>query len=164
LALVKANTLKAHAARVRQRWGNTNSGNYYAQALSLKNLAKPYPPTWYMLSAVQAHENVHVSRFQPAMNIVESFIILAVERLSIPNTGQTREEAIATIKASPAFQDYQNGSGFQAWLNEWSQLGVGDDAPGGPTSVIEHSIVDPMIRTICDAAATNGWTGCICPL
>jgi hypothetical protein len=142
--------------------GNTNSGNYCAQVTELNDLGY-CPGAWYMLAAVQAHEDVHLAHFEPAIEAKASAIESLFEALCVPHTqGMTEAQAIAAIQGSGDYAQARTDA-YNLWLNETSSRIANDH--NGPTDAAEHGIVDPMIMSICNQAAaqTPPWTACQCP-
>ena len=142
--------------------GNTTEANYCAQVTELESLGKTNPPNWYMLAAVQAHEDVHLSRFKPALDAVAPGIETAVEALTTPSAdGKTQAQAIAELEVLLA------GAGLNAqatWLAEILTRVAGDHAAGGPTDTAEQAVVGPMVDAICAHAKISKWAACaICP-
>lgn len=144
--------------------GNTTAANYCAQVTELDALGF-CPGAWYMLQAVQDHEDVHLSRFQPALNNVDAAIEAEIEAICTPHVAGWQEvDAIAAIEALPAYA--AAGANAQAvWLGEALVLVAGDHAPGGPTQIAEHAVVDPMVAAICGHAAAQvpPWAACAPP-
>src|SRR5690606_21448711 len=139
-------------------------GNYCTQ---MNNLDSLNGPTWYMLAAVQAHENVHATRLLPALNNATVLPVLrtAVEALTVPHAaGMTQATAITAIRALPAFA-VALVTGRANWDAQFLVLIGGDHAGGGPAETAEHGVVDPMVAAICAHARANGWAACppLCP-
>jgi hypothetical protein len=137
---------------------NTTSANFCDQVTGLATLGNTSGNTWYMLRAVKKHEQVHKSRFVPALRAVKRAIVTSIESVSIPHVaGMTNTAASAAIKADPAFQAAVTGA--QAlWLAEILTRVAGDHASGGPAEKAEHRVVDPMIKAICKTAKAKKWT------
>lgn len=145
--------------------GNTIQANFCAQATELKCLGNcGNPPTWYMLSAVQAHEDVHLTRFLPGLISAAPTIEASFDALSVPTaSGKTQAQAVTEIQALPGWQAALT-AGQTTWLNKVLALVAHDHDPGGPTDQAEHAVVDPMIARICEAARANQWGNCsACP-
>jgi hypothetical protein len=117
---------------------------------------------WYMLKAVQDHEDVHLSHFLPQLKLAAPGIETIIDGLSVPTaSGKTQAQAIAEIKALPAYAAALT-SGRTVWFNILTPVVIPDHS--GPTDVAEHKVVDPMIAAICAAAKANGWGACAaCP-
>ncbi len=147
--------------------GNTAEANYCDQMNNLNSL-NPASPGWYMLGAVQAHENVHATRLLPALNHATVLPVLrnSIEALSVPHAAMmTQATAITAIKALPGF-----AAALVAARTNWDAqyvvlitAGAGDH--GGPTDVAERAVVTPMITAICAHSRANGWAACppVCP-
>ncbi len=144
--------------------GNTTQANFCAQATELSALGFPAATAmWYMLSAVVAHENVHLTRFEPALEQRAGVIEASFEALCVPFTGQTRAEAIVEIKALEAYATAVTDA-QTTWFNRVITLVANDHNAGGPTDTAEHAVVDPMVASICTAADNSCWGPCAaCP-
>jgi hypothetical protein len=143
--------------------GNTTSANFCSQVLGLDTLGNTADP-WYMLRAVKKHEQVHKSRFVPALKAVKAAIVASIEAASVPHVaGMTTATAIAALQADPAFKAAVAGA--QAlWLAEILTRTAGDHAASGPADVAEHLVVDPMVSAICKTAKAKKWAACAtCP-
>lgn len=120
-----------------------------------------------MLAAITAHENVHATRFRPALvhATVTGVLRTTIEGLSVPDApGMTEAMAIAAIQALPAFATALTTAQAN-WLAQILVLVAGDHAGGaGPTYVAERAVLQPMIDAICLHAKGNGWGPCpVCP-
>ncbi len=145
--------------------GNSTGANYCSQVKGLKTLGNTAGNPWYMISAVTAHEDVHATRFGPALVAAEPTITAALEAVTIPDvTGMTQAAAVAALSASAAFKAAVTAA-VQTWLAQILTLVAGDHAAGGPTDVAEHGIVDPMVTNICTFSKTPPpWPPCAdCP-
>jgi len=142
--------------------GNTTSSNYCHQVYDLKNLGGSN--TWYMLSAVIAHENVHASHLLPDLNNALASIEADVKTLTVPATGQTKAQAISQLRALAGFEAVRTAAKVD-WRNEYYALIDTDHTPNGPTDTAEHAVVDPVGISICNLKASNpSWPGCsYCP-
>lgn len=142
--------------------GNTTSSNYCHQVFDLKNLGGSN--TWYMLSAIIAHENVHVSRLGPGLNDALTTIEADVKTLTVPATGQTKAQAISQLRALAGFQIVEVKA-KKHWGDVYYSLVLGDHTPNGPTDTAERSIVDPVGTSICNLKTSNpSWPACsYCP-
>lgn len=148
--------------------GNTNLANYCNQLNDLHSLnSAGGAGTWFMISAVVAHENVHATRFLPALNHVSVLPVLqaTIDALTVPHVaGMNQAGAIAALMALPAFATALT-TAHANWLARILVLVAGDHAPGGPTQVAERAVVTPMITAICAHRTANGWAACppACP-
>ena len=116
-----------------------------------------------MLAAVQAHKNVHASRALLTLEIVLFEIESAVKTLTIPNTGQTKTEAISQLRSLSNFQNIVINAKSR-WRTEWFDTVPYDHRPGGDCELAERAILDPKGIEICHTASTQGWSGCnFCP-
>ncbi len=135
--------------------GNSTQNNFCLQEAELNALSVGYcPPNWYMIEAVQAHENVHQQHIQPSLSTVLPNIPALFTSLSVPNTGQTEEQAINQIMA---LSDYQTAldNTLQTWLTEYHSEDANDH--NGATQAAEHTVVDPMVIAICNYAKSLNW-------
>ncbi len=140
--------------------GNTNQGNFCRQARELNALGVCPGGRWYMLAAVQAHENVHLTRFLPALQDATPAIEASFEALCVPMTPtRTQAQAIAAIQALPAYAAAVRAA-QATWLARVLARVAGDHAAGGPTDIAEHGVVDGMVNNICNAANNNCWGPC----
>jgi len=141
--------------------GNTTQANACAQVTGLTTLGNTAGNPWYMLSAVQAHEDVHLTRFQPALDAGGDAIATNLEPTAkVPAaSAATKADAITKLRADPAFAAALT-SAFATWLAKAATMVAGDHAAGGPCDVAEHGVVDPMVTRICDAVKANEWPAC----
>lgn len=147
--------------------GNTTAANYCAQINDLDRLTHA-AGTWFMLSAVLAHERVHARQFRAAL--VDPSVInpleTAIEAITTPVNFITRNAGVAEffIRLNPAFTAALNAAQAN-WLAQILILVAADHTPGGTADTEEHAIVDPMRRRICQHARANGWPACppLCP-
>jgi hypothetical protein len=145
--------------------GNSTDTNYCKQVTDLKALGKPAGTKWYMLQAVREHENVHASRFTPALRdpSVAPVLDAAITALSVADTGQGEAAAIAQITALPGWATAL-ADAYTNWLDEILRRVDHDHDLGGPCDTAEHAIVDPMATSICTYAAAHNWPACaVCP-
>ena len=124
--------------------GNTTTNNFCDQIANLKHHF--CDGNWYMKSAVQAHEDVHLTHFEPSLRNSLATIELMVEELSVPNEGQDEASAISAIECLPGFDDAKK-SALNYWWSEISPLA--DNDHNGATETAEQAVVDPMINSIC---------------
>lgn len=136
---------------------NTTSVNYCTQMLNLDALGNFNPPEWYMLSAVQAHEQVHADHFLPGLSSVVNVISYSINVLTVPYTGQPAAIAEDQIRSLPAFQTALS-TAHVMWLAQTTILVANDHLTKTPQA--EHNIVDPMISLICSFAMGNNWASC----
>jgi hypothetical protein len=101
---------------------------------------------FYMLSAVQAHENLHITQYRADLNPAFATFRTTVEGLTVPQAGSPdAPSAKAAIKALPAF------------TTAMATFHAADVAANNKTAAhtnmasfkaIEHTVVDPMVNTI----------------
>jgi hypothetical protein len=153
-------TLLAGQSEVTGPGGNTTAANFCAQAKNLTKLGNIVGNPWYMLAAVKAHEDVHATRFGPALAAAEPTITTALEAVTVADAaGMDQAAAVAALAASAAFKAAVKAA-VQTWLAEILTRVAGDHAAGGPTDVAEHGVVDPMVARICDEAKKKTWGAC----
>ncbi|WP_443937953.1 hypothetical protein [Pedobacter sp. MW01-1-1] len=143
--------------------GESNSVNYCTQVQDLKTLGNANG-LWYMLSAVQAHENVHVSRGYPALQNILYSTRDNVINLTVPDSGQSKSQAISELTSLANFQLIQNNA-LANWRIQCDLYAVTDHANNGPCDLAEHAIVDPIGVSICNLTNTYpSWPICTsCP-
>jgi hypothetical protein len=143
--------------------GNTTMANFCKQVTDLKALTLR-AEKWFMLGAVQAHEDVHATRFKPAIQTVAGEIEKLVEKITVADKGQSQADAIKEIEASDDFKKAL-AQAQRLWLAD-ILVKVKDDHNGGagPTYVAERGVLNPMIMKICDFANKKKWPACAaCP-
>jgi hypothetical protein len=144
--------------------GNTTKTNFCDQVQGLKTLGNTIGNPWYMLQAVQDHEDVHAAHFGPGLQAAEPAITAALEAVSVPDAaGMTQAAAAKALAADATFKAAVKAA-LQTWIAQDNTLLRGDHAPGGPTDTAEHKVVDPMITSICAHAKKETWGACAdCP-
>lgn len=144
--------------------GGTSSSNFCAQIRDLKARGKNYGIVqWYILAAVQEHENVHESRTLFTLETILLDIADDVKTLTVPNTGQTKDQAILELRNLANFRTIV-ANAKSRWRTEWFDTVPYDHSNGGPCELAERAILDPKGTTICNTASTQGWSGCnLCP-
>jgi hypothetical protein len=150
--------LLAGVSEVTGLGGNTAQGNFCTQVFDLNRLSL-FAGSWFMISAIQAHENVHLAHFRPGLQQVAPQIETAIEALTVPCApGKTQAQAVAELRALAGFQAALT-AGQTLWVNADTALLQPDHGGGtGPTYVAERGVVGPMITSICNHARTNSWT------
>ncbi len=101
---------------------------------------------FYMLAAVRAHENLHVTQWQTGMAPHYTTLRTAIAAMTVPLASAASAAAAKTaIKALPAFTaamaTYRAGETAVA-------SATASHAPIAPFNAAEHGVVDPMINTI----------------
>lgn len=144
--------------------GNTTQTNYCSQCENLKELGNTLTNSWYVLAAVQSHENIHATRFYPALNDAEPAITAEIEAVTIPDEqDMTESQAVAKLKAAPAFLAAV-AHAQELWLAKIKIRVAQDHATGGATEAAERMVTEPLRTTICDHAAKEDWPECeSCP-
>jgi hypothetical protein len=100
---------------------------------------------FYMLAAVRAHENLHVTQWQTGIAPHYATLRTAVEALTVPLASNTAASAKAAIKALPAFTAAL--ATFRA-AETTIAANTAAHTPMAPFNAAEHGVVDPMITTI----------------
>jgi hypothetical protein len=101
---------------------------------------------YYMLAAVQAHEDVHVTQWQTGIAPHYTTLKTAVEALTVPLASHgTAAAAKAAIKALPAFTAAM--ATFRAAESTVASA-TASHSPIAPFNTAEHGVVDPTIATI----------------
>jgi hypothetical protein len=143
--------------------GNTTEGNYCKQIQDLLALGGN-GATWYVLTAVKAHEDKHVTHLLSSLQIVFPQIKTLIEGFSVPATGQDEETAIAQIEALSTYQTAKEQA-RTLWDAPFSHL-CDIDHKEGAAATAEQNIVNPIISSICghSHSVSPPWTPCTsCP-
>src|SRR5262249_30344979 len=101
---------------------------------------------YYMVAAVQAHENLHVTQYQAAIAPAYVTLKTALEALTVPlDAYATAGAAKAAIKALPTYEIAK-----QAFDNAHieAQEATARHQPKEPFINEEHKVIDPMIALI----------------
>jgi hypothetical protein len=140
--------------------GNTTDANHCDQVTNLQSLGNIAGSTWYMLSAVKRHEQVHADHFLPALVKAEPAITASLEAVKVPDAPKmTAAQAVVALKADATFQAAV-ANAQALWLASILVEVAGDHAAGGPCDKAEQTVTEPMRKTICDFAAANKWAAC----
>ncbi|HEX7149871.1 MAG TPA: carboxypeptidase-like regulatory domain-containing protein [Thermoanaerobaculia bacterium] len=140
--------------------GSTTATNYCDQARQLADLGMSAPHTWYVLSAVEAHEKVHETRLEPALQAVLPQIKTLFDAITLPILkGETDAQGTARIRALPQTQTALTQA-FALWEAEYNRRILNDHTTGGPTDSAESAITAPLRTQICTTAVTNTWPAC----
>lgn len=152
--------------------GNSNECNYLHQISDLSVPARDGYRDWFMQSAIKKHEEVHGAHFGPILKAIVPSFETKIEartgmwKITIPNTGQTKAEAITGLKALNSYQ-MQSGSGvtslWQTKTEEHVNTDHGTQAAPGPAitaELVETKILRDKIQT--EAVAKN-WNDNDCP-
>jgi hypothetical protein len=127
-------------------------GTLSRMATSLKDAADGKAHLgYYMVAAVQAHENLHVTHYKDGVNPAFATFKAAVEALTIPK-GDAKDAADAAtkIKVLPAYTAALTA--FRAAETK-AAADTAAHKPAGDFEKAEHAVVDPMIKTITDRRA-----------
>jgi hypothetical protein len=101
---------------------------------------------YYMIGAVQAHENLHITQYRADLNPAFATFRATVEALTVPLAGNPdAATAKAAIQALPAFTT--------AMATFHAADVAANNKTAGHTNMasfkaVEHGVVDPMINTI----------------
>ena len=127
--------------------GGSACGPLATMKKSLKDVADQNAHSgFYMLSAVQAHEDLHITQYRAPLPAAYTTLKTAVEALAIPMASAASPAAAKTaIKALPAFTTAM--ATFHA-ADVAANNATAGHSPMAPFSAIEHTVVDPMIATI----------------
>ncbi|EHQ30347.1 hypothetical protein [Mucilaginibacter paludis] len=149
--------------------GNTNSSNYCQQMDDLNNLGSNPSgigaTTWYMLSAIIAHENFHIGRLLPSLKECIPFFKSMMNTYSVPLTGNSQASALATFTS---YKPLMKAAMERYWNIQQANDSMADeDWNAGPRQA-ERAVVFPMITTICSfsKAPAQNWPVCpsgVCP-
>lgn len=120
---------------------------------SLKDVADQKADSgFYMLSAVQAHEDLHITQYRAALPPAYTALKTAVEALTLPVASAANPAAAKTaIKALPAYTTAI--ATFNA-ADVAANNATASHSPLAPFIAIEHTVVDPMIAAV-DARRTT---------
>jgi hypothetical protein len=137
--------------------GTTNGVNFCKQVEDLFNLGYSKGTNgldnnlWYTLPAVQAHEDVHVSRAYGAMSIAIYDIMAEVVAATVPCTnGKTKAQAILELRIRLEALDTR-AKCRKIWDDTWDLYWLAaDHAPGGPCYVAEHAVAEAVWQGICN--------------
>ena len=129
-----------------------NCGTLSRMATSLKDAADGKDHLgYYMVAAVVAHENLHVTHYKAGVNPAFATFKAAVEALAIPKgDAKNAADAATKIKALPAYTAALTA--FQAAETK-AAADTAAHKPAGDFEKAEHAVVDPMIKTITDRRA-----------
>lgn len=108
---------------------------------------------WYMLSAVKAHEAVHVKEWKTSFPTDWPAVKTTIEGISVPASGTTEKKGAATkdMRASAAFTGALDTSATNFPVF-WA---IAD--PNANTDAAERKKVDPRIKAICKHAKSKKW-------
>jgi hypothetical protein len=154
--------------------GKITKEDFCGQVTELSSLGKNAlnpQKRWYMLDSVKAHENVHISRFKPALENIVPLLKVMFNKYTKPTVlsapGKkprkvSRAEAVGQLMKDPEIQS-DVGIAYLFWRDEATKLIKNDH--DGPTAVAEHEVVDPIVKNICDYAndplrQAQGWGSC----
>jgi hypothetical protein len=127
--------------------GESNCATLQTMITSLDTVANQGTHSgFYMLSAVQAHENLHITQYRAALSPAFATFKTAVQALTVPFASHANAAAAkAAIKALPAFATAR--ATFQAADVSANNV-TAAHTNAASFNTVEHSIVDPMITTI----------------
>jgi len=127
--------------------GENNNGRLQTMATSLNSVANQGADSgYYMINAVQAHENVHITQYRSALAPHYLTLKAAIEALTVPLASRnTAADAKAAIKALPAYTVAM--AAFHA-ADVAANNATASHPSMAPFNAAEHGVVDPMIATI----------------
>jgi hypothetical protein len=131
---------------------------YCTMRTDLANLGYPpgRSPMWYMTSAVEAHERVHVGELKSSLDPEFGAMKKTIESLSVPfHCGDTLDKAKAALKALPDYNRAIN-TAYNNFVSTF--YGPLYPDPNANTDAAEHAVVDPLIKQLDQLAKTKGWT------
>lgn len=125
----------------------TSCGRLKTMITSLNSVASQRTHSgFYMLSAVQAHEDVHIKQYRADLTPHYTTLKTAVEALSVPFASHANAAAAkAAIKALPAYT-VANATFHAADVAANNK--TASHPSMAPFNAAEHGVVDPMITTI----------------
>jgi hypothetical protein len=150
------------AGQVAPTTANSTAANFCRQVTDLDSLGVPGAGHFYMLSAVRAHEAVHVQEWKTSMGSDWPAQKAIIEGLSVPASGATKSKAAAraSMRGSAAFRNALRTS--RASGNYPAFWGIPD--PNAQTDAAERVVVTPQIRHLCVNARTRGFGPGACPV
>jgi len=127
--------------------GEANCGRLQTMITSLNNVANQGAHSgFYMIGAVQAHENLHITQYRAGLPPHYTILRTAIEALTVPLASHnTARAAKAAIKALPAYTAAM--ATFHA-ADVAVNNATAAHAPVAPFNTAEHGVVNPMITTI----------------
>jgi hypothetical protein len=145
--------------------GNTSENNHCIQVENMDNISKrivPFlPMNWYILEAVQKHEEVHEEKLLPSLlqTVVTQEASIEAVITYIEDTGQSLE----TAKQQWQDKNYAASASklYLTWTVAVTTAAANDHSPGGLTEQAERAVVVPIIKDICCHAKDEGWTNCV---
>jgi hypothetical protein len=127
--------------------GEADCGKLKTMATSLNSVANQGAHSgFYMLSAVQAHENLHITQYRADLAPAYAAFRTTVEALTVPIAGAADAAAAkVAITALPAFTVAT--ATFRA-AHVTAQNKTASHPSMAAFNAAEHAVVDPMIATI----------------
>jgi hypothetical protein len=129
--------------------------NFNKMITDLNVLGNTPTVQWYKVSAVEAHERVHVTELKQSWDPEFATMKTAIEGLSVPHDCNTMATAAVAKAAIKALAEY-NTAVTTAFNNARTTFYAIPD-PNANTDAAEHAVVDPVILQIQQKAAVNGW-------
>ena len=142
--------------------GNSTAANFCGQVRDLDSLGVCGAGHFYLLSAVKAHEAVHVTEWKTSMGSDWPAQKAIIEGLTVPAAAATKKKsaARAALRGSPAFRAaLQTDRGSGNYRAFW---GIPD--PNPQSDAAERVVVTPQIRRLCVNARTRGFGPGACPV
>lgn len=129
------------------------AGNYCKMIKDLQVLGGS---DWYVLAAVEAHEQTHVKEWRDSLNPKFQTAKTTIEALTFTgNATTTGADARTAIKAMAVFAAAINTAVTEAGAVFWA---IPD--PNPQTDAAEHAVVDPIVVAIKGKATSKGWAAC----
>lgn len=114
-----------------------DEAHFCKQITDLQNLGNG-AAEWYAVSAVKAHEDVHLGHMQPALVLAAANIEGLIESIYTQDVGQSQDDAINQIKNSLGFLAAREQA-RSIWDDQYNLLAVDDHDAGGP--VIKQNLM-----------------------
>ncbi|HYK04347.1 MAG TPA: Ig-like domain-containing protein [Thermoanaerobaculia bacterium] len=143
----------------------TTQANFCDQARALWHFGNCRPPAtpvddYYMVSAVQAHENAHVSKLLAPLQALLPQMITTLEYDVPMQPGDNPQTVLNTEINSPGFKAKIRTFTTQ-WQTTTKTAGDADDqTAGSATYAAEYAVLNPRRQAICAQANTNSWGAC----
>ncbi len=112
--------------------------------------------SWYVLAAVEAHEQVHVQEWEDSLNPEFATMKSTIEALTVEHTaGKTATQARTEIIGLS-----QYGTAITTANTDARTVFFAIPDPNANTDAAERAVVDPIVVQIQMLAATQGWAAC----
>jgi hypothetical protein len=138
---------------------SSTSGNFCDQVTDLDALGR-CAGSWYMLSAVKAHEAIHYDEWKSSFPTDWPALETNIEGLTVPASGatKTKAKAEAQMRSNATFtKALDTSAGGGNFPTFWA---IAD--PNANTNAAERAVVDPRIEAICKHAKKKAWSPGAC--